>query len=249
MNRILSFLLITAGLFTVMPENLAAEADPVRIGIVGLSHGHARLVFRHLTTEKVVIVGIAETDPVLRERFQVQFNLPEDLFYNNLTEMLQQAEPEAVAVFTSTFEHPEVVEICAPRGIHVMVEKPLAVNSEHASRIETLVREYKIHVITNYETTWHPALEVLRDSVFVHNRIGKPVKLVFHHGNKGAVRGRGVDEFIDWLTDPVRNGGGAVIDFGCYGININELLPCRDAFVEFSLLGKFLRPLVILACE
>ena len=27
-------------------------------------------------------------------------------------------------------------------------------------------------------------------------------------------------EFLDWLTDPVRNGGGALFDFGCYGANL-----------------------------
>ena len=27
-------------------------------------------------------------------------------------------------------------------------------------------------------------------------------------------------EFLDWLLDPVRNGGGALTDFGCYGANL-----------------------------
>jgi len=27
-------------------------------------------------------------------------------------------------------------------------------------------------------------------------------------------------EFLEWLTDPVQNGGGAEVDFGCYGVNL-----------------------------
>ena len=27
-------------------------------------------------------------------------------------------------------------------------------------------------------------------------------------------------EFLDWLTDPVKNGAGALTDFGCYGANL-----------------------------
>lgn len=27
-------------------------------------------------------------------------------------------------------------------------------------------------------------------------------------------------EFLEWLTDPVQNGGGAIMDFGCYGVNL-----------------------------
>ena len=49
-----------------------------------------------------------------------------------LEELLAKTNVQAVATFTTTFDHRRVVEACAPRGIHVMMEKPLAVNMEHA---------------------------------------------------------------------------------------------------------------------
>jgi predicted dehydrogenase len=36
-----------------------------------------------------------------------------------------------------------------------MVEKPLAVNMEHASKMLSLAKKHGIHLLTNYETTWY----------------------------------------------------------------------------------------------
>jgi predicted dehydrogenase len=45
-------------------------------------------------------------------------------------------------------------------------------------------------------------------------------KVVVHDGHSGPVEIGCNAEFVAWLTDPVRNGGGAVVDFGCYGANL-----------------------------
>jgi predicted dehydrogenase len=66
--------------------------------------------------------------------------------------MLDKTKPEGVLTFTSIFEHLKVVEACAPRGIHVMVEKPLAVSTKHAEAMQKLVNKYNIMLLTNYET-------------------------------------------------------------------------------------------------
>ncbi|MEC3908661.1 Gfo/Idh/MocA family oxidoreductase [Tamlana sp. 2201CG12-4] len=193
---------------------------PVKIGIAGLTHGHAKLVFKFLKTKEIEIVGIAEPNTVLKERYKKQFNLADALFFTSIEDMLKESKPEGVAVFTNTKQHLEVVKMCAPKGIHVMVEKPLAVNYKEALTMHDLSKQYGIHVITNYETTWHPALIEAQEKAFEDHKIGDLKKVVFHHGNNGTIRGKGNDEFIDWLTDPVKNGGGAIMDFGCYGANI-----------------------------
>ena len=70
--------------------------------------------------------AIAEPNRELAERYAKRYGLDEALLYASLEEMLARAKPEAVAAFGPTDEHRAVVEACAPRGIHVMVEKPLA---------------------------------------------------------------------------------------------------------------------------
>ena len=68
---------------------------------------------------------------------------------------LDAVNPQAVAAFGSIAEHLPVVEAAAPRGIHVMVEKPLAFSVEDADKMEALAKRHGIHVLTNYETTWY----------------------------------------------------------------------------------------------
>lgn len=134
--------------------------------------------------------------------------------------MLDKLKPQAVVAFGSIYEHLQVVEACAPRGIHVMVEKPLAVSVDHARKMEALAKKHNILLLTNYETSWYPSTEKTLRLVKDSNYIGELTKAVFHHGHEGPKEIGVGNEFLEWLTDPVQNGGGALIDFGCYGANI-----------------------------
>ena len=113
-----------------------------------------------------------------------------------------------------------VVEACAPRRIHVMVEKPLAVSLEHAEKMAALARANNIHLLTNYETTWYASTYAAYRMAVAEGALGPIRKVVVHDGHFGPVEIGCGAEFLAWLTDPVLNGGGAVIDFGCYGANL-----------------------------
>jgi predicted dehydrogenase len=131
--------------------------------------------------------------------------------------MLAKTEVDVVTAFNSTYEHLEVVQLCAPKKISVMVEKPLAVSLDHARQMHVLVKKHGIQLLTNYETTWygsnHRAFELL-------DSIGSIRKVVVHDGHQGPKEIGVNKEFLEWLTDPVKNGGGALMDFGCYGANL-----------------------------
>ena len=193
---------------------------PLRLGVAGLSHGHLAEVTRRVDRGDFVVVGAAEPDKFVRENNGLRRKIAdESLFYADLNEMLDKTKPEVVVAYGSIYDHLSVVEACAPRGIHVMVEKPLAVNNEHAARMAELARKYRIHLLTNYETTWystnHEAYRLIKA-----DSIGAITRINIYDGHQGPVEIRCSKEFLDWLTDPVLNGGGAVIDFGCYGANL-----------------------------
>jgi len=116
------------------------------------------------------------------------------------------------------------VEYCAPKGIHVMVEKPLAVNWEHARKMKELAKKHKIYLLTNYETSWYASNYAAYDSIINSGKIGDIRKIVFHTGHQGPIEIGCNPEFLEWLTDPVLNGGGALTDFGCYGANLTTWL-------------------------
>ncbi len=203
--------------FSLVANWLAAQ--PLRVGIAGLTHTHVHWLLGRPNLGDVELVGIAEPNRELALRYLQQHGLPQTLLYPSLQEMIEKTEPEAVTAFGSIYEHLEVVKTCAPRGIHVMVEKPLAVSLDHARQMEALAKQHDIQLLTNYETTWY-ATNHRAHAMVKENKIGTLRKVVVRDGHPGPKEIGVNKEFLDWLTDPVQNGGGAVVDFGCYGANL-----------------------------
>ncbi len=188
---------------------------------MGLVHDHAHgFLPGALSRKDIQIVGIAEADQDLAARYARRYRLDTNIFYASLEKMLESTNVQAVATFTSTFGHAAVVEVCAARGVHVMMEKPLAVSMEHARRIEAAAKKGGIQVVVNYETTWYPANQAAYALVHEKKALGDLRKVVVHDGHQGPKEIGCSADFLKWLTDPVQNGGGALTDFGCYGADL-----------------------------
>lgn len=215
-----SLLILAVCQFNHMQATAQQTTRPLRLAVVGATHGHVPWILGRRGKEDVQLVGVYEPDTALSQRLVKSYKLDSKLFYTRLNRMLQEVKPEAVVAFGSIYDHLAAVEACAPLGIHVMVEKPLAVSNEHAQRMAALARKHRIHLLTNFETSWYPTTEHTARLVHDSNLVGGIRKAVFHHGHQGPKKIRVNPEFFSWLTDPVQNGGGALVDFGCYGANI-----------------------------
>jgi predicted dehydrogenase len=209
-----------AALPLVSHAQTTGDATPIRVAIAGLVHGHVEGFFEHaLHRPDIQIVGIAEADQKLAAKYAAQFGLDSSLMFADLEDMLRKTHPQAVLAYTNTYGHRRVVEICARHGVHVMMEKPLAVSAEDAHSIERAAREGKIQVLVNYETTWYRSNRAAYD--LVHEKsMGEIRKFVAHDGHSGPQEIGVGPEFLAWLNDPKLNGGGALFDFGCYGADL-----------------------------
>lgn len=196
-------------------------AEPLRVGVVGLVHGHIQgFLERLLARTDMRLVGVAEPDAAVARRVLERRKVDPALLHPKLEAMLEAARPQAVLLFTSTFDHTAAVEACAARGVHVMMEKPLAVSVAHGRRIAEAARRGRIQVLVNYETTWYRSNREVWRIANERRQIGEIRKMVAHDGHRGP-REIGVGpEFLAWLTDPKLNGAGALYDFGCYGANL-----------------------------
>jgi predicted dehydrogenase len=220
--RKIKIILISCLIFYLIPQANAQinVGKPIRLAIAGMTHAHIAFILGRKDKGDFVLTGVYEPNAELALRLSKKYGFNPDLIYNDLGTMLDKVKPEAVVAFGSVYEHMSVVEACAPRGINVMVEKPLATNVEHAERMALLAQKYHIQLLTDYETSWYPttakSFQLVNDSTYV----GRLKKVVIHDGHQGP-KEIGCDKvFLDWLTDPVQNGGGALIDFGCYGANL-----------------------------
>jgi predicted dehydrogenase len=221
MTRMLPLALLSTLLaVTSSTAQTSPTKPPLRVAIVGLVHGHVHgFLPQSLHSPEIEIVGIAEPDRQLLAQAATRYGFGPGRLFTDLEEMLQKAHPEAVLVYTNTYDHRRVVEICARHGVHVMMEKPLAVSLEDALAIEKAANAGKIQVLVNYETSWYRSNHAAYD--LVHERaLGEVRKVVIHDGHNGPKEIGVQPEFLDWLTDPKLNGGGALFDFGCYGADL-----------------------------
>ena len=227
---------------TLLFSQNAAQNKKLRIGIAGLTHGHVQGILQAANRGDIEIVGIAEPNRELAARMLRQYNIPPELYFTDLTEMLTRTKPEAVTAFGPIFDHLEVVRQCAPLKIHVMVEKPLAVSLDHARQMEALAKKHHIHLLTNYETTWYESNDRAYRMIHEQNLVGNIVKIVVHDGHQGPKEIGVNKEFLEWLTDPRLNGGGALMDFGCYGADLITWLMKGERPISVSAITQQIKP-------
>jgi predicted dehydrogenase len=200
--------------------NPAKAEPPIRVAIVGLAHGHVEGFLTALPKHSdVELVGIAEEDSDLAAKYKRRFGLADTLFYKQEATMIEKTRPQAILVYTSIAGHRPAIEIAAPYGVSVMVEKPLTISVEDALAIRRTAEKYGIHVLVNYETTWYASNREAYEQL-KQGSLGDIRRVVIHDGHQGPKEIGVPPEFLSWLTDPAKGGAGALYDFGCYGADL-----------------------------
>jgi predicted dehydrogenase len=206
---------------TICLAGVAHAQAPVRIAIAGLVHGHVSGFLKNAKLHKdIQIVGLFDPDPALTAKYGKDNGFGADMLFQDLGAMLDKVHPAAVATFTSTAGHVEVVAVCAARHIPVMMEKPLAVNVTQARAMQRAAQANGIAVMVNYETTWYKSHGEIWKLMKEQSAGGEIRRMVAMDGHEGPKEIHVQPEFLSWLTDPVKNGAGALFDFGCYGANL-----------------------------
>lgn len=227
-------------IFSFCVTSLAQK--PVRLAVAGMSHGHISFILKRPDKGDFKLVGVCEPNQELLTSLSERYQLKPEIQYSDLELMLDEVKPEAVVAFGSVFDHLAVVEACAPRGIDVMVEKPLAVNMKHAKRMAKLAEEHNIHLLTDYETSWYPTTAQSLKMVLEDDFVGTVRKVVIHDGHRGPKEINVGPHFLEWLTDPILNGGGALVDFGCYGANLMTALTKGEKPISVTAVTRRFKP-------
>jgi predicted dehydrogenase len=223
-------LLALSGAASVSEAQGVSAAAKTRIAVVGLDHDHVWGLLKDIAGEpSAELVAIAESDAALVARTQKE--VPASIkFYPDYVAMLDQAKPDAVIVATSNDRHLEILRQCARRHIHYSTEKPMATNAADAREMERLAREANIKLMVNYWNAWVAPSHDL----FHRGRAGEvgPIqKIIVQYGHRGPKEIGISQQFANWLYDPLKNGGGAIMDFGCYGAELSLWLKGRPTRV------------------
>ena len=236
---------------SVMLWVCALSAAPLRVAIIGLEHGHVAGFLNGgsnlvpsggaLHRPDVEVVAIVEPRRDLFETYSQRLHLPASLYFASVREMAAKVHPDAALVFTSTFGHTAAVLECASKGIHVMMEKPMAVSYKDALAMADAAKANHVHVAVDYETTWYASNKAAYD-LAAGNKLGEVRKVIVRDGHRGPKLIHVQPEFFAWLTDPKLNGAGALYDFGCYGADLMTWFMHGEAPQSVSAITKQLQP-------
>lgn len=190
-------------------------AETYRLGVAGLVHDHVWDELEKWTaTGRVDIVAASDPNGPLRDRISKEFGVGR--FFDDAAEMLDQCELDVVQVCTSNAAGADVVVAAAQRGVHVVVEKPLAATLEQADRMLAAAERAKTLLFINWPNRWRPGTaqswQLIADGV-----IGEVFNARMRMAHKGPREFGCSDYFCDWLYDSSQNGGGALVDYCSYG--------------------------------
>ncbi len=191
---------------------------PLRIGIAGLTHGHvgglANAFRNHPAFEPV---AVADKTGLL-EGFE---GYPAK--YADWREMFEREALDAVVVTSDNVESVEMAEAALEKGLHILIEKPMASTAAEADRLLAAQKSSGKVLFINWPLAWNPWLYDFKARLDA-GEIGQPFHLRYRNGHFGPKEIGCGPEFVGWLYDERLNGGGAIADFGSYGCAVARYL-------------------------
>ena len=222
---------------------IPASAAPLRLAIAGLVHGHVDGFFRAMRNRTdVQLVGVADPDAALQKRYAEKYKLDSSLFFKDVATMLDRSKARRSGIVHQHLRS-------SGRGGSVRRAKDRrddgkAAGRQHGSR--SCHSEGRgsvgIQVIVNYETTWYPSHALIWDVIKQQKAGGAIRKMVAMDGHQGPKEINVPPEFFGWLSDPVKNGAGALFDFGCYGANLMTWLMDNQRPVAVTAVTQTMKP-------
>jgi predicted dehydrogenase len=142
------------------PETVSA-AGPLRVGVVGvgvMGSNHARVVSE---LPGVKLVGVA--DPDRKRCDQVARTLGCASFAD--ADALMRQGVDAVTIAAPTHLHRDIAIDCAARGIHILVEKPIASTVEESRAVVAAARRAGVTLMVGHVERFNPAVQSIKRAI------------------------------------------------------------------------------------
>jgi len=134
----------------------------------------------------VEIVGVCDEDPRRMRAAVAAFGLPRARVFTDPHRCLREAEPDFVILCPATARHAEYVELVAPYGVHMFVEKPFAASLRDADRMIAAARRARRLLAINWPLRWYPC-HVTAHRLLGEGRIGALQEVHYYDGNRGPL--------------------------------------------------------------
>jgi len=161
-----SFLAATmAGVSALPTFTLAATSRPakkIRIGQIGVGHGHATKLAVYRASSDYEVVGLVEPDPALRAKAE-QLPAFKDLPWMSQDQLLNTPGLQAVLVETRVKDSLNAAEACVTAGMHIHLDKPAGQSLPQFERILHAATQKQLLVQMGYMYRYNPGIVLLHE--------------------------------------------------------------------------------------
>lgn len=224
-----------------------------KIGVIGFAHMHVLDLLKRFVEmrERVEFIGCYDLPPEVPTLTDQESNR-----YRNIERAIEMTgmpklhsvsaiikeKPDLVIVCTENARHSEVCSRLLLKGIHVLVEKPMAPTLAQALQMFRAAKLGKAELIVNWPSTWMPAVRTGQRLV-QEGAIGKPFR--FHYRNASS---KGPFEYGQSLSPAEKaaewwhqdfTGGGATMDYCCYGSCLARWYLGADPIAAYGVRANF----------
>jgi UDP-N-acetylglucosamine 3-dehydrogenase len=126
------------------------------IGVGSMGRNHARV---YAELEEVQLVAVSDLDLSRAEKVASQFGVRA---YGDHVTMLEKEKPDLISVVVPTREHLNVARAAIERGIHVLVEKPIASTLAEGQEMIRLAEQYGVKLSVGHIERFNPAIIELK---------------------------------------------------------------------------------------
>ena len=138
-----------------------SASQQLRVGVVGagiMGSNHARVL---ASLSGIQLVGAADPDPTQRDLLDRVLGCP---VVNDLDALLKLGV-DAVTIAVPTHLHHEVALTCISRGVHVLVEKPIASSVDEGREIIAAARREGVTLMVGHVERFNPAVQAIKDAI------------------------------------------------------------------------------------
>ncbi|MEM4805586.1 MAG: Gfo/Idh/MocA family oxidoreductase [Thermofilaceae archaeon] len=185
----------------------------IRVGIIGaggIANNHAHY-YREIPD--VELAAVADVNVERAREFALRWGVPPEGVFQDYREMLDSVKLDAVSVCTPHAVHAKPSIEALQRGVHVLVEKPMASSGAEALEMYRAAKASGKILMVGFQTRWSPELRTAR-SIVMSGALGR----VYYGEATLGGRRRGIPGSPTFLKRELA-GGGALLDIGCYALD------------------------------
>lgn len=183
----------------------------MRVGIVGLG-AISPLHIRAILKNGQKITAICDVDPEKRQKVNAEFGLNAEE-YSDYNALLASGKVDVVHVCTPHYLHAEIICMALGANIHVLCEKPLAINFEQLDAIEKAVNNSSATLGVCFQNRYNASVLYLKEFFKDKEIIAATANLVWH-------RGKDYYSSAKWRGKKQYEGGGVMINQAIHTLDL-----------------------------